>query len=179
MHDLAPEPTEKQFHELAQAVHPGSEVISTRRLTGGISCRMDVITLSAGFDETRNVVVRQYGPWHADDNPNPGIIEAAVLKFLGRHKIAVPALVLGDEATAIMGRPAIVTSLVAGRPNLRPQNLRNWAEQLVSAISSVHSAPVTPAIRSTVTSLYAGYDRSFSRSGPSERVAKHPLGTQL
>ncbi|MCZ6539123.1 MAG: aminoglycoside phosphotransferase family protein [Chloroflexi bacterium] len=179
MSEIAPEPSAEQFAAIARAIAPGSKVISTCRLTGGISCRMDILKIASAHGETRAVVVRQYGLQHAADDPHPGTIEATVLEHLGVNGIDAPELILGDEATGIMGGPAIVTSFVDGQPNLNPADRDNWVRQLVAAISKVHSLPVDPSHRPLIKSLYSGYDRVFSRSEPPRHVAEHPLGAEL
>ena len=92
MSELAPKPTLEQFAAIARAIRPGAEVISTRRLTGGISCRMDVLKFASAHVDVREVVVRQYGLQHANDDPHPGTIEAAMLKHLGANRIGAPEL---------------------------------------------------------------------------------------
>ena len=179
MSELAPKPTLEQFAAIARAIRPGAEVISTRRLTGGLSCRMDVLKFTSAHVDVREVVVRQYGLQHANDDPHPGTIEAAMLKHLGANRIGAPELILGDEATTIMGGPAIVTTLVDGKPNVNPVDRENWVGQLVTAISKVHSLAVDPSHRPLIKSLYSGYDRVFSRSKPPRKVAEHPLGAEL
>jgi aminoglycoside phosphotransferase (APT) family kinase protein len=99
-----------------------------------------------------------------------------VLVFLGDHDIAAPALILRDETSRILGRPAIVISLVDGDPVVQPDETQSWAEQLVSAIVKVHSLPVTNELKSIVKPLFDGYDRSFSKAQPSDRKKMHPLG---
>jgi hypothetical protein len=102
---------------------------------------MDVLefTSSVGKAGTTNkVVVRQYGPWHKDDDPHPGAIEAVVLDLLSKNSVAAPSLILDKKATTIMGNRTIVTSFIDGRPKLVPHDLFDWSEQMVGAISKVH-----------------------------------------
>jgi hypothetical protein len=66
---------------------------------------MDVLELAVPSGDSRSVVVRQYGPWHRDDDPHPGIVESVVLEHLSANGISAPELILGDEAIRIMGHP--------------------------------------------------------------------------
>jgi len=180
--ELAPKPTTEQFALLARAIEPTAEVVSNRRLKGGISCRMDVLeftSTAARNGETQKVVVRQYGPWHKYDDPHPGTFEAAVLELLGKNDVAAPSLILDRKATKIMGNRTIVTSFIDGRPQLIPHDLVDWSDQLVAAISKVHGTPVTPKVRKLIPSLYTGLERLFSRDEPTEIIAQHPLGRDL
>ena len=180
--ELAPKPTVEQFALLARAIEPSAQVVSTRRLKGGISCRMDVLEFSSDTgrnDETSEVVVRQYGPWHIGDDPHPGTIEAAVLELLEKNDVAAPSLILDRKATKIMGNRTIVTSFIDVKQKMIPHDLVDWAEQLVGAISKVHGTPVTSKVRKLLPSLYTGFDRQFSRDEPTEVIAQHPLGRDL
>jgi aminoglycoside phosphotransferase (APT) family kinase protein len=140
---------------------------------------MDVVTLESADNTAREIVIRQYGPWHKDDNSHPAAIEATVLRHLAEHAVAVPGLILAGEATEIMGTPTIVTSYVDGKPVVRPHDVRDWAEQLVEAIVPVHNLPPTPGLRATVPSLFTAMERLFSRPEPTEQIAGHPLGPRL
>jgi aminoglycoside phosphotransferase (APT) family kinase protein len=179
LRELAPKPTAEQFTRLALAIDSSAEVISTRRLTGGISCRMDVLKFKTSLNQEREVVVRQYGPWHKDDDPHPATIEAAVLELLGKNEIAAPTLILDKPATKIMGTRTVVTSYIDGRPKMITSDLEDWSRQLVTAIMRVHAVPLTPKIRKVLPPLYTGFERLFTRSEPTENIAKHPLGPQL
>jgi aminoglycoside phosphotransferase (APT) family kinase protein len=176
--ELAPRPTPEQFADLARAVEANADVISTRRLMGGISCRMDVLKYSSGKKQ-HEVVVRQYGPWHEDDDPHPGTFETTVLKLLGENGVAAPSLILDRAATKIMGNRTVVTSFIDGRADLNADDLDDWSGQLVSAISKVHNVPLALKIRKLIPSLYTGLDRLFTRSDPPEYIAQHPLGHKL
>ena len=61
------QPTEDQFAAVADAISPGSSVISTRKLLGGLGCRMDVVEFAKPDDPPQKVVTRLY--WeHTDPN---------------------------------------------------------------------------------------------------------------
>ena len=179
LRELATKPSPDQFERIAQAIDPDARITSTRQLTGGISCRMDVVTLESSSQPTREVVIRQYGPWHKDDDPHPGEIESMALGHLSANDINAPRLVLSEEATEIMGAPTIVTSLIDGKSIVQPADVHDWAEQLVGAIVPVHAAPVTDELRMKIPALYPAIDRLFSRSEPTAEIAGHLLGLQL
>ncbi|MBT3996568.1 MAG: hypothetical protein HOF01_12310, partial [Chloroflexi bacterium] len=167
LRELAPKPTPEQFELIARAIDSSAQVVSTRRLVGGISCRMDVLEFSAAdrngsTGETAKIVVRQYGPWHENDELHPGTVEAATLELLGKNDVAAPSLILDKKATNIMGNRTIVTSFIDGKPSLVPHDLFDWSEQLVAAISKVHSIPLTPRIRKLLPSLYTSFERLFT-----------------
>jgi aminoglycoside phosphotransferase (APT) family kinase protein len=175
----APKPTPEQFEKIANAISPRSKVTSSRRLVGGISCRMDALSFIENSGIAREVIVRQYGLWHIDDDPHPATIESSVLSFVNDNGVTAPTLILGDETTKILGRHAIVISLVEGRPVVQPPELENWSRQMTRAVSAVHALAVPQAIRNLVPTPYEGYERSFSQAEPSEKISKHPLGKEV
>jgi len=176
--ELAPKPTPEQITDLALAIDPAARVISTRRLMGGISCRMDVLKYSSGKKQ-HEVVVRQYGPWRKDEDPHPGTLESAVLELLGENGVAAPALILDKAATKIMGNRTVVTSFIDGGPQMTADDIDDWSRQFVVAISKAHNILLTPKIRKIVPSLYTGLDRMFARSEPAKYIAEHPFGPKL
>jgi aminoglycoside phosphotransferase (APT) family kinase protein len=177
--ELSPKPTPDQFAKIARAIDPNAEVVGTRRLIGGVSCRMDAMEFSTAAGESCEVVVRQYGPWHAGEDPHPGTIEATILDHLAENGIPAPTLVLGDEVTTILGTPSIVTSFVQGKPVVNPPDTQEWSAQIADALAKVHDLPISPHFRSIFPPVYGRYERVFNRPQPSDRIAKHPLGTRL
>jgi aminoglycoside phosphotransferase (APT) family kinase protein len=99
--------------------------------------------------------------------------------LLDRNDIPAPSLILGQETARILGRPAIVMSLVDGKPNVNPSDREDWVRQLVEAIGRVHATPVPSGILKLIPSAYARYDRWFSQTEPPEFIARHPLGLRL
>lgn len=141
---------------------------------------MDLLEFTLNSGGTQNVVVRQYGPWRQKESPHPGVLESTALKLLGKNTVPAPELVLGERETMnVLDRPAIVTSMVDGKPNVNPVNREEWAGQLVEAIAIVHSIPISPETTALIPSQYDRYDRLFSRSEPPRFIARYPLGTKL
>lgn len=180
MRELAPKPTPGQFAAIANAIAPAAEVISTRQLRGGTSCRMGVLEFATSPWVVREVVVRQYALWHRNENPHPGVFESAALKLLDENSVPAPRLVLDEQiATEILGQPAIITSVVGGKPNVNPVDRENWVGQLVESIARVHEIPISAKVRSLIPSQYDRYDSLFSLNEPPRYIAQHPLGTKL
>ena len=178
MREKAARPTDQQFELIARAIDPKASVIATRELIGGISCRMDVMSYSSESGQ-HDVVVRQYGPWHKDDDPHPADVEAEVLLHLANNGVSVPGLVLTDEALKILGSRTIVTEYVDGEPCVQPRDSTGWSQQLVDVITQVHRLPVPSRLNQIVPLLFTAMDRSFSRPEPSDDIKSHPLGVEL
>ena len=77
MPGIPPAPTQTQFEQIAKAIDPNASVIPTRKLGGGISCRMDVLEFSIDGEKTevllgRSGIVISY----LDGVPNPAPADA-------------------------------------------------------------------------------------------------------
>lgn len=76
---------------LAQQVEPGSVVVASRPLTGGVSAQVTALTLKTAGGSLRQVVVREYGARDLQADPQVAAREFAVLHFLTAHGLPVPA----------------------------------------------------------------------------------------
>ena len=138
MPGIPPAPTQTQFEQIAKAIDPNASVISTRKLGGGISCRMDVLEFSIDVEKTEQVVVRQYYENEKPQEDRPSRRESITLRALGGQGVSAPKLIIGEETEVLLGRPDIVISYLDGVPNLAPADATDWARQLARAIARVH-----------------------------------------
>lgn len=182
MPGIPPPPTESQFKQIAKEIDLDARIISTRKLAGGISSRMDVVEL-AGIEpasaESRKVVVRQY---YEDDNRSEGRqarCESATLRTLAVSNVPAPEVILGEEVSDILGRPAIVMSYLDGLPDLTPSDPRDWARQLARAIAQYHAVEVTGELAGLLRTDYDSLLRWMDATEPPERFVKHELGVKL
>jgi aminoglycoside phosphotransferase (APT) family kinase protein len=177
---IPPAPTTEQFEQVARVIDPAAQVVSTRKLSGGISCRMDVVEVQLANGTITPVITRQY--WEFEDPAKDDRLfgESAVLDALTAHNMLAPKVVVSkQDASKIFGRHAIVISYLDGVPNLTPEDPCDWANQLASSIAKVHSTPISPAVRSVLEPAHASIAKWMEAQEPSERFAKHSLGPQL
>ena len=185
MPGIPPEPTQAQFNQIAMAVDPNARVVSTRKLVGGISSRMDVVEFDptpgkASPGETRKVIVRQYYERERPSDDRNSRFESATLQVLEANRIPAPELIIGEkEAGEILGRPAIVISYFDGAPDLAPVDPRGWARQLARAIARVHAIAVPGELKSMPRSWFRNVTEWMAASEPPERFAKHDLGPDM
>lgn len=178
MPGIPPAPTREQFDRIAKAIDPHARVVSTRKLTGGIASRMDVVELD-GIESPRQVVTRQY---YVDDRRAAGQqarCESTTLRVLAANGVPAPEVIIGEEAADILGRPAIVMSYLDGLPDLTPADPHDWARQLARAIAQYHAIEVPDALASLLRADYDSLFRWMDAEKPPGRFVKHELGVKL
>ena len=132
MPEIPPTPTPDQFEQVAKAIDPSAHVVSTRKLDGGISSRMNVLEYQSPGSIARKIVTRQYWEFSNPEEDNRLFGESAILRALIENGVPAPDVVIDLEAASkIFGRPAIVISYLEGAPNPAPHDPDNWARQLL------------------------------------------------
>jgi aminoglycoside phosphotransferase (APT) family kinase protein len=166
----APLPTEEQLARVRDAIG-ASSLTHTRRLDGGISCTMDVLS-----DGATRLVLRRYGPWSLDAGYDVTGRETRALELMQRANIPAPAPIWVDS-DGVFPEDAIVISYVEGAPDLTPSNPFDWAEQLAAVLARIHEVRLD-GDDLDVFPVEAGYDIERIQEHP-EVVLEHPLGEEL
>ena len=176
MPGIPPAPTQTQFEQIAKAIDPNASVISTRKLGGGISCRMDVLEFSNDGEKTEQVVVRQYYENEKPQEDRPSRRESIALRAVDEQGVSAPKLIFGEETEVLLGRPSIVISYLDGVPNPAPADATDWARQLARAIARVHMIDIAGDLESFPGSMTASVGRWMDADNPPEHFAKNELG---
>ena len=130
--------------------------------------------------ETRKVIVRQYYERDKPSDDRQTRFESVTLQVLAANHVPAPELVIGDEeASKILGRPAIVISYFDGAPDLAPVDPRGWARQLATVIARVHAIAVPNELKHMPRSWLRNITDWMDAPEPPERFAKHDLGPDL
>ncbi len=119
----------------------GSPVRSCRRLAGGMSTGIHVLTSASG----ERAVLRRFlnELWLAID-PHLAPREAAVLRALEPTPVLAPPLVGVDPYGERCGAPAVLMGFVPGR-RVVPDDHRRFAGELARAMATIHDVP-PPAV---------------------------------
>lgn len=166
----APLPTQEQIDRVRDAIG-ASTLAHVKRITGGLSCTMDVLS-----DASTRMVLRRYGPWSKDREVDVAARETRALELLQRANIPAPAPIWKDSE-GVFDEQAILVSFVEGAPDLTPANPFEWAEGLAGILARIH------AVRPEDDDLElfppgAGEDIRKITENP-ELVLEHPLGEDL
>jgi Ser/Thr protein kinase RdoA (MazF antagonist) len=93
------------------------------------------------LDRTRHrVVVKIYR-----DGDDTAPLEWSRLEFAQRVTAPVPKPIAADLDSVWFGRPAVVMSLLPGRPDLTPKDVNSWVGALAQALAELHETPLDGA----------------------------------
>ena len=140
---LAPHP--EVLAALVGQIAPGGRVVRTRRLRGGLGCRMDVLDIERADESRCKVSLRRFvsgHEGHAASTPEEVTREFETLRLVERAGIPAPRPILLDAEDECFGVPAIVMSYLPGRPLFPTTNIGRWTDGLARVLLTVHA--VTP-----------------------------------
>jgi len=128
---------------LVDRLAPGGRVVRTRRLPGGLGCRMDVLDIECADGSRWKVTLRRFvRTAHESSTLEHVAHEFEVLRLVERAGIPAPRPILLDAGGGFFGVPAIVMSYLPGRPLFPTTNIARWTEGLARVLLTVHA--VTP-----------------------------------
>jgi len=117
--------------------------VRTRRLAGGLGCRMDVLDIERAGGRREKVTLRRFVRRdHAFSTPEHVTREFEILRLVESAGIPAPRPILLDAKGEYFGAPAIVMSHFSGRPLFPTTNIPRWTEGLARVLLTVHA--VTP-----------------------------------
>jgi aminoglycoside phosphotransferase (APT) family kinase protein len=129
-------PGEKQKYEkLVQRIAPGSRLLRTWPLTGGISAEMTVLELEDPEGRISRRIVRQPSPTVLQNNPDAALNEYKLLKALRRSGLATPMPVEFEQTGPT---PYLVLEFIEGKSDFAPQDRPNFAYQLSTQLLKIH-----------------------------------------
>jgi aminoglycoside phosphotransferase (APT) family kinase protein len=121
---------------MAESFGASVRIAAVERLFGGVATTVHRVTLVGG-DQALEVALKRFPP--GIGNPAG---EWAALELAQRLSVPTPTPLRFDAAGAWFGAPAIVMSLLPGRPQLQPSDVDAWIEALAQTLAAMHdSAP--------------------------------------
>ncbi|MFC6226394.1 phosphotransferase family protein [Paenibacillus allorhizosphaerae] len=121
------------------AVHPEANVLSIRRLHGGISSLVHGILLKVNGEE-RSVVLRQFdnAEW-VREQPDLALHEAESLRRASQCVgVQTPKLIAFDETGSACGVPALLMTRLEGSVVLEPPDTVRWVDGMAEALARIH-----------------------------------------
>lgn len=124
---------------VARSVGAGSQIESVTPLTGATSSVLHGIEIKHR-SRRLSVVLRRFvnAEWLGEE-PELARHEAASLVRAARAGTPVPELIAFDESGAECGVPATLMTRLAGRVELKPENLDAWLHRLAEAVAPFHA----------------------------------------
>jgi aminoglycoside phosphotransferase (APT) family kinase protein len=150
MFNPSPTPPSKEARTwVAEQFGVGAHVRTARRLTGGITSAMHVLSVESKSGQRTDVVLRR---WNDDDHVEGAdwvTRESSILEQLAGSDLPTPEVLAIDPTGARCGQPALLMSRLPGRIDLTPRNPELWLEEFAAMLVRIHAAQVTaPAAES-------------------------------
>jgi aminoglycoside phosphotransferase (APT) family kinase protein len=164
---------------LCAAIHPGARVGAVRRLQGGIASGMHAVDLVGPDGVRRQVVVRRYGAWRVQHEPDVAAREWSTLAALARAGAPTPRPIWRDEAGTVFGCLTIVISRLPGRGLLAPRDLGGWVRQLAEALGRIHAAALGESELGLLVDQRAELAQLLERDAPPPGLAQRPGGPEV
>jgi len=128
-----------RFEQVAQKLAPGSRLLRTWRLTGGVSAEVTALEIERPDRQIRRVILRRHGAVDRKHNPQIAADEFKLLQILQAAGLATPAPYYLDRSGEIFPMPYLVIEYIEGKPEATPANLPNLLLQLATHLSRIHT----------------------------------------
>ncbi len=131
--------TTTELHELAQALVPGSEVVASEPLQGGISAHICVLTLRTPEGEHQKFTLRCPGDWGDEEYASKASREFRKFKFAHEQELLAP-----EPIACFEDRNFFVLSFIEGAPVLDIAHGEKFVASASAHLAKVHKTSLTP-----------------------------------
>ncbi len=128
----------ERFEWLVRRLDPGSRLLRTWPLHGGVSARVTAVELERPDGEIIRLVVRQHGAADLGANRHIAADEFQLLGALHSTGLPVPAPYHVDESDEVFSSPYVVVEYVDGTTDPSPSTAVEAADQLATCLSRIH-----------------------------------------
>lgn len=127
----------ERFAALAERVEPGSTLVRTWELKGGVSAQVTALELECADGRVERLVVRRHGARDLARNLRIAADEFRLLELLQARGVPAPAPRYLDTDGDVFGRPCLVVGHVDGEPPTAREP--DFVAQLATALVQVHA----------------------------------------
>jgi len=137
-----------------------SAVVDVSVMQGGSTAAMHRVTVVDRGGHERQVVLRRYVRAEIlRESPDVAAVEARALQLAERLAVPTPVLLALDASGDRADAPALVMTLLDGRPVWETRSRSNWVSQAVDAMIALHDVdPSHPGLPSLTTYAQQRYD---------------------
>jgi aminoglycoside phosphotransferase (APT) family kinase protein len=135
---------------IAQRVAPGSVLVRSWPLRGGISAHMTAVELRLSDGASRRVIVRQPGSWAVGEYADAAAREYRVLQIVRKVGVAAPMPLLLDESGTILPAPYLVVEYTEGEVEHSPADATAFAAQVAAELARIHQVDAAQLALSTL-----------------------------
>lgn len=127
-----------KFEQLVQKVEPGSRLLRTWRLEGGVSAQVTAVEIARPDGRTKKMTVRRHGERDRKRNPQIAADEFRLLQILQSFALAAPKPYYLDQSGEIFGTPILVVEYVEGELEFAPSHLAGYLSQMATQLAGIH-----------------------------------------
>ncbi|MCE7983477.1 MAG: phosphotransferase family protein [Caldilinea sp. CFX5] len=131
------------FGQLVQRVAPGSKLLRTWPLKGGVSAQVTAVEIRRPDGQQQKLLVRRHGLRDRQGNPQIATTEFRLLQVLQQTGVAAPAPYYLDQAGEFFNSPGLVLEYVEGAPEFAPANVAAFVEQMAAQLAQIHQVQAT------------------------------------
>jgi aminoglycoside phosphotransferase (APT) family kinase protein len=126
------------FEALAQRIAPGSKLLRTWELEGGVSARVTAFELERGDGRSERLILRRHGARDLHRNPRLAVDEFRLLELLKAARIPAPTPRYLDASGEVFSVPALVVDYIEGElPSARVDET-DLVDQLARVLAEIH-----------------------------------------
>lgn len=125
---------------MVQVIAPGSTLLRTWPLQGGISAEMTAFELQRPDGQTRKLILRRPSEPVLRLNPRAAEDEFKVLQLITSLGLAAPTPYYLDQSGTIFSTPYLIMEYIDGRPEFPSSPAADFTIQLAKSLATIHSA---------------------------------------
>jgi aminoglycoside phosphotransferase (APT) family kinase protein len=129
----------QNYEQLAQKLFPGSRLLRTWSLKGGISAEMTALELERPDGGTSKMIVRRPSARTLRRNPHAAQEEFELLRLTRSLDLATQTPYYLDQSGEIFSTPYLVIEYVEGQPEFAPADPADFTLQLAAQLAKIHS----------------------------------------
>jgi aminoglycoside phosphotransferase (APT) family kinase protein len=126
------------FEALARRIAPGSKLLRTWELKGGVSADVTAFEIEHGDGRTESLIVRRHGARNLNRNPQLAVAEFRLLELLRSAGLPAPTPRYLDAHGEIFPSPCLVVDYVDGEPPSAGADETELVIQLASVLTEIH-----------------------------------------
>ena len=128
----------ESFEALARRVAPGSTLLRTWELTGGVSAQMTAFEIERADGRTERLIARRHGARDLNRNPQIAADEFRLLELLRSAGLPAPTPRYLDAGGEIFSTPCLVVEYVEGKPAPEGVDETELVTQLATVLAAIH-----------------------------------------
>lgn len=160
---LADRNEQQRFERLTQAIRPGSRLVRTWRLEGGVSAQVTAIEVERPDGCAEKLVVRQHGKADLTRNPDAARDEFRLLTVLYAAGLPVPRPIFTDQFGNGDSAPCVVIEYVDGSTDIPSSAIPGAVDQMATFLANLHAVGPASHDLSFLATLDERIDRLLHR----------------